>query len=108
MSKKRGSRGGRRATAGTVAGKKALKKKLVAAEPRGLKLSASDINVVARRFRASTSGLMAGKRTPKRIHDADRFDAIVWIDADGRDHVQAIDMDTQDVGSHDISSDSDK
>jgi hypothetical protein len=90
----------------TKGSKVGLKSKLVAADRKGRSLSAKDIKVRGVKFRASTSGLIVG-RTPKRIHDADRTDAIVWIDADGRDHVQAIDMDPTDVGSHDISSDSD-
>jgi hypothetical protein len=107
MAKKRTSRSSRRAGGKIAAGKKVLKRKLIAAEGKGQSLKASDVKVVGRKLRASTSGLLFGTRTPKRIHDCDPSDSIVWIDADGRDHVQAIDMDANDTGSHDISSDSD-
>ena len=39
---------------------------------------------------------------PKRLNDHDLTDNITWIDADERDHVQTIDMDTKDVGKRNI------
>src|SRR5262249_20255257 len=97
MAKKQGTRAGKRTSASK---KVALKKKLVASEAKGRSLTTSDIKVIGGTVRASTSGLTG--RTPKRIHDHDRSDPVVWIDGDARDHVQAIDMDTKDVGKHNI------
>jgi hypothetical protein len=88
---------------GSGAKKVAFKMKLLAAEAKGRSLTAADIKVIGGVSRMATSGLAVKKRTPKRIHDANRTDNITWIDADGRDHTQTIDMDiNKDIGKRNI------